>query len=208
MMPELVPKLVRRIESPLECKEFGRPRIRSKELLLRSVDLIRKVVRAPDAQRCINELSSPDSHRLFRRVTRPLFIVDDERKYLRTRPCQERPWILRCMANRDVDHMDVTPSKSSAHQRHEIVEPLNGNEVLLKYVSRIRARTRFQYGDVVAGLVVAPCHGLSRKTDFIANAPNHIAKRPLGDDPEQEPFSPVCPLSRIQTVRSRTGTLV
>src|SRR5229473_695391 len=127
--------------------------------------LIRKIVRASDAQCCINKLPSPHSHRLFRRVTRPLLVVDDERKYFRAGPCQERPSILRGMADRYVDYMRVAPSKNAAHQRHEIVEPLNGNEVFLKHVRRIFARAWFQYGDVVAGLEVAPCDGLTRKTD-------------------------------------------
>src|SRR5580765_4403958 len=61
LVPQLIPKLVRRIEPPLKCEEFARSRVSTKKLILRRMELVRKVVRAAEAQGGVNQFACPDS---------------------------------------------------------------------------------------------------------------------------------------------------
>src|SRR5258706_3275232 len=89
LIQQLIPKLVGRIQTSLKGEILSRPWICTLKLYLGRVELIRQIVRAANIQRGISQFACPDANLLPCLLVRPLLVVDDERKYLRTRPRQE-----------------------------------------------------------------------------------------------------------------------
>src|SRR5258705_12755311 len=99
LIKKLVPELVGRVEPLLQCKKLWRARIRTEELLLGGMKLIRKVVGPSDLQRRINELACPDADLIPGRIACTLLVVDNKRKNLSAGPRQKRAGIPLCMTN-------------------------------------------------------------------------------------------------------------
>ena len=71
------------------------------------------------------------------------------------------------------------------HRGHELVESGHRHEILLQYVSRLLPRSRLEFPNVVAGLVVAPFDPLAAKHPWVDDVLAHpLTARPFRNDRE------------------------
>ena len=95
----------------------------------------------------------------------------------------------------------MMPVQNVRHPAHELVEPVDRNEVLLQDVGRGPARHRLELLDVVARLVVAPFDPLTAEQDRIEHvASQRPSARPVGDDAHPQTIAPVALIPGHQAV--------
>ena len=178
------------------------------ELLRCRMDLVGQVIGPATGNRGLDQFARPHPDAGPSALAGPLLVIKHEGEALLACPSQQRPGIGERVADRDVDRIDAVPLQDIRHLGGEVVEPVDRHEIFLQHISALCPRDRLKFGDVVAGLEIAPMDLAAEEKQWVEQvlAPL-LAERPFGDRPHHIFLDRPLPARRLQPLGVRRRAL-